>query len=183
MSDNFSEVLAQYGGGLDYSDLAPHSSYVAPDWNGNLYAPINYTPAQSSYGGINTYVSPKDKEGAQKLNAEVIRAQYADYESRFQPLEDMATGLLTEKGTKDLPLELERTKQAIGGVVGNIQGQQERAMERFGQTSKARAIDTSPAAAGAMVGGLNKAVMDDEERRMKLLGGGTSAVSEAARGG
>jgi hypothetical protein len=182
MSNNYKPALDRYGGGWDYSSLQPHAASVAPDWGGSLYAPVNFQPAPNTYAGVNVG-SYSGKDAAQKQWADVINAQYADYERRFQPLEDMALGLLTERGTKDLPLELDRTRQTVGGVFGSIQGQQERAMERFGQTNTARPIAGSLAETTGMVGGLNRATFSDEDRRMRVLGGGTGAAAQAVRGG
>jgi hypothetical protein len=180
MSDDFggwADMVVPGGGG----SISQPMSSIAPDWSGGLYAPINYTPASSAYSPIPTTVGNGD-HAAQDLNARVIREQYADYERRFQPFENLAISLLTPTGTKDLPYDIARTKEVIGGVFGSLQGQQQRAMERFGQVNKADNITGSNAEAGAMVGGLNMAVFADEARRMKLLGGGSSSAATVVRG-
>lgn len=181
MSEAFGEILRGQMSHDDWNAIAPYTGSISPDFQpGAMYAPINYQSAPNAYASVNTDTTGKD--GAQRVNADVIRAQYADYERRFQPIENMAIGLLTESGTKDLPLDLARTRQTIGGVFGNVQGQQDRAMERFGQTNKARDITGSNAEAGTMVAGLNTATFADEERRMKLLGGGSTSAASVVRG-
>jgi len=182
MSDDFADVLGGVFNPGDLGGVSPVLSSVNPNWNtGGMYAPINYQPAPSAYSPINTNTT--GKTGAQRLNAQVIRAQYQDYEQRFKPIEDLAVSLMTDSGTKDLPYDLARTRQTVGGVFGSVQGQQGRAMERFGQTNTARNITGSNAEAGTLVGGLNTATFADEERRMKLLGGGSSSASAVVRGG
>lgn len=151
---------------------------IAPDYSGNMYAPINWTPPPSSY----SHVSPTLDSGnhaAEDLNAQVIKAQYNDYATRFQPFENLAVSELTPTGTKDLSYDEARTNATVGGVFGSLQGQQGRAMERFGQVNKAPDITGSNAEAGAKVGGLNQAVLNDESRREALLGGGGATATNA----
>jgi len=177
MSERFDDFLNMLGPGFDPQ---PVRSVLSPLWSeGGLYAPINYTPPANVYQAVNT--DTRGKDGAQRVNADVIRAQYQDYETRFKPIEDMAIGLLTNQGTRDLEYDLRRTQQTIGGVFANLQGQQNRAMERFGQANTQNIVGSSEEA-GAMVGGLNNAVFADEQRRMKLLGGGSTTAAPVVRG-
>lgn len=181
MSGDFREHL---GGVLhpdDWGAIGGHTGTISPEFDASsLYAPINWQPGASSYNPIPT--TTFGDHGAQDLNARLIREQYADYERRFKPIEDMAVSMLTESGTKDLPLDLARTKQTVGGVFQGLQGSQERGMARFGQVNKADNITGSNAEAGALVGGLNAATFADEERRMKMLGGGSSSAATVVRG-
>lgn len=179
MSDNFEENLRGFS--PPNADITPVTSAIRPQWGEGLYAPINYEAPASAYRSVNTNASGDD--GAQRVNADVIRARYEDYERRFRPIEDMAVGLLTENGTKDLDYDLARTERTVGGVFSSMQGQQDRAMERFGQTNTARGIKGSIQETGAMVAGKNTATFSDEARRMKMLGGSSGTASEVARGG
>lgn len=186
MSDGYkANVLNSFGGDPD-GVLTPYFQRFTPDMmdfgapaaapapapTGGLYAaPIGYTP-QSAYTPLdpNAYQNYK-KEGAQKLNADVTRAQWADYEARFQPVENIALGLMRGKNTADLGYDLERTRQTIDSTAANYQGQQSRAMDRYGLGTKggiAGTIDT----ASAMVGGLNAARFADESRRLNMISGG-----------
>ena len=159
---------------MDFADTAPAAGMtpagMAPATGGLYAAPTGYTP-QSAYTPINpdAYKNYK-KEGAQKLNADLTRAQWADYESRFQPVENIALGLMRGKNTADLGYDLERTRQTIDSTATNYQGQQGRAMDRYGLGAKggiAGTVDT----ASAMVGGLNAARFADESRRMNMISG------------
>ena len=177
-NSGFGQWLSHIVHSDDYGAVGNAASAIHPEFDpGSLYAPINYTPGPSSYGRIST--TTFGDHGAQDLNARLIREQYADYERRFQPMEDLAVSMLTKDGTKDLPLDLARTRSTVGGVFQSLQGQQNRAMERFGQTNKADNITGSNAEAGALVGGLNSARFADEERRMKMIGGGASTGTSA----
>lgn len=150
---------------------APAAPVAAP--TGGLYAaPIGYT-AQSAYTPLDpdAYKNYK-KEGAQKLNADVTRAQWADYETRFQPVENIALGLMRGKNTADLGYDLERTRQTIDSTAANYQAQQGRAMDRFGLGMKG-GIGGTVDTASAMVGGLNAARFADEARRMNMISGGS----------
>jgi hypothetical protein len=182
MSDEFPTRMGGVMDPEDMQQLGGAASVIMPDFDTNrMYAPSNWTPGATSYTPIRT--TTFGDHGAQDLNARLIREQYADYERRFAPIEDMAVGMLTDTGTKDLPLDLARTRETIGGVFGSLQGQQGRAMERFGQMNTAKNITGSNAQAGALVGGLNTATFADEERRMKMLGGGSTSAATVVRGG
>lgn len=152
---------------------------LAPDYNtGGMYSPINWTPPASAYNHVSPTLDNGD-HAAEDLNAKVIGAQYKDYEQRFQPFENLAVSLLTPTGTTDLAGDVKRSDATIGGVYSSLEGQQGRAMERFGQTNTAKNITGSNAEAGAKVGGLNAAVLNDEARREALLGGGSTTASGA----
>jgi hypothetical protein len=186
MSDDYSSHLGVTMHPGDFGAIGNSAPLISPEWDSSsLYAPIDYTPPSNSYSHVPT--STVGDHGAEDLNAKLIREQYDDYQRRFQPFEDLAVSMLTKTGTKDLPYDLARTRQVVGGVFGSLQGQQDRAMERFGQANRADNIAGSNAEAGALVGGLNAATFADQERRMKLLGGGTStaanALSDANGGG
>jgi hypothetical protein len=182
MSDDFYSRMGGVMAPEDMQQLGGAAGAIMPDFDTNrMYAPSNWSPGPSSYTPIST--TTFGDHGAQDLNARLIREQFNDYQRRFAPIEDMAVGLLTDTGTKDLPGDLARTRETIGGVFGSIEGQQGRAMERFGQTNTAKNITGSNAEAGALVGGLNTATFADEERRMKMLGGGSSSAATVVRGG
>ena len=191
MSDNYVNQLAgKFSGGdiaafrsgtgfsgsyTDFAfDPAPTAAAPAPS-PGGLYATPTRFDGGNSYSAIDPSVYLTDKKkGAQNLNAAVTRAQYADYERRFQPIEDMAVGLLKGRNTADLPFDLARTQQSINSAATNFQGQQERSQARYGLGSKMGVTNTVDLA-GAMVGGLNQAKLADEDRAMGLLAGAGGA--------
>lgn len=152
---------------------------------GGLYAgDMTYSPMSSAYDPINPRAYSDDKKkGASRLSADVIRAQYQDYMERFAPIEDFAVGQLTDRGTKDGIYDLARAQNAITNAGMNLQGQQERAMGRYGLAMTGNNIAGSNQVTGAMVGGLNQARFADEERRLALLGGGAGGPSMGAQGG
>jgi hypothetical protein len=167
-----------------------YSSYGSPITTGTpsasgLYGgDVNYTAPDSPYNSIDPYTYQFDqKKGASKLSADVIRAQYADYMQRFAPIEDFAVGLLRDRGTADGVYDIARARESITNAGMNLQGQQERAMGRYGLNMTGNNISTSNQVTGATVGGLNAARFADEERRLAMLGGGGGGPSMGAQGG
>lgn len=135
----------------------------------NPYANIN--PYQ--YSGMN----PKDSPGDQLL-ADLIRAQTQDYNTRFAPIENMLAGSITRTGTTFLEGDLERTRGAVMGAAQNVQGMANRSATRLGVNPAQ--IDTN-STTSALVGGLNETRMRDSDRRLQLLTGGLSGITQNVR--
>lgn len=135
----------------------------------------------SAYGAINpyrySYMDPKDAPG-DKLFADIIRAQTADYETRFAPFEDALAGMITRTGTTNLAGDLERTRGAITGAAQNVQGMANRSAERLG-IAGAQMDPTSTTS--TLVGGLNETRQRDSDRRLQLLTGGLSGITQGVR--
>lgn len=136
------------------------------------------------YNNINTnrYDHLGKKENpADKLYADLIRAQTKDYETRFAPVEQYMANQITSTGTKSLEGDLARTRGAVLNANTSVEGQQQRAMGRMG-------LDYTPASqnnmgtVGALVGGLNDTRMRDSDRRQAMLSGNLGAISQKARG-
>ena len=128
--DNLSQIMGpnyQFPNGFN-SAYAPYASPVtsgaAPA--GGLYGgSVSYAPQTSAYSGIDPYSYTFDqKKGASRLSADVIRAQYEDYQRRFAPIEDYAVGLLRDRGTADGQYDIARAQESITSAGKNIQAQQ-----------------------------------------------------------
>lgn len=138
----------------------------------NPYANIN----------INRYDHLDKKENpADKLYADLIRAQTRDYETRFAPVERYLADQITATGTKSLAGDLTRTRGAVLGANTNVEGQQQRAMARMG-LNYTPASQNNMGTVGALVGGLNDTRLRDSDRRAAMLSGNLGALSQKARG-
>lgn len=154
--------------------MFPGMGYNAMDVNGtynpnNPYASIN----PYRYAGMDVKEGPGDR-----LLADLIRAQTRDYNARFAPIENMLAASITRTGTTFLPQELERTREAFTGAAQNVQGMSNRAADRLGVQG---AQMSQNSATSALVGGLNETRQRDSDRRLELLTGGLSGLTQAAR--
>ena len=135
----------------------------------NPYANIN----PYRYAGLDNKENPGDK-----LLADLIRAQTRDYQTRFAPVENMLASSITRTGTAFLPQELERTRSSITGAAQSVQGTMNRDAQRMGIAPQQ--MDQNSVTA-SMVGGLNQTRTRDEDRRLELLTGGLSGITQGAR--
>lgn len=174
--------VGDFLGNRNYS--TPSSIAVGEAPQGGLYGGnVTINPGRSAFSGIDPYAYQYDKkEGASRLSADVIRAQYQDYLNRFAPIEDFAVNSLTRTGTVDGQYDVARSRQAALDAGANLQGQQERAMGRYGLQMTAPNISTSNQVTGGVVAGMNQARMADADRRLQMLGGGAGSGAAAARG-
>lgn len=149
---------------------------------GSMYRQLTSTPSSSSaYRGINPMAYRSDKkEGAQRLFADIIRAQQQDYMNRFAPVENLLASEITPTGTRSMDADLARTRGAITSAAENYQGQADRASARYGLTNKQQVANTNDTVS-AMVGGLNDTRLRDQSRRLEILGGGMSGIATKAR--
>lgn len=138
----------------------------------NPYANINI----NRYNHLNKKDNPADK-----LYADLIRAQTRDYETRFAPVERFMADQITATGTKSLEGDLTRTRGAVLGANTNVEGQQQRAMARMGLNYNP-ASENNMGTVGALVGGLNDTKLRDSDRRNAILSGNLGALSQKARG-
>lgn len=151
--------------------LNPDAASAVSATYGNPYSQIN----PYAYSGLDRDENPGDK-----LYADLVRAQTQDYLNRFAPIENELAGSITSTGTTALAGDLERTRGAVLGAGMNVQGQQNRSMERlgiYGNSGIGNSMDT----VGALVGGLNDTRLRDSDRRMQLLTGVGGAVAQRAR--
>lgn len=149
------------------------ASTITEGQGGGLYGGnITYNPSASAYNSINpaNYLYDK-KKGASNLSAAVQRAQYQDYLNRFAPVENFLVNSLDGRNTKDLGYDLARANQSVISAGQNMQGQQERAMGRFGLQYRGPSIADSNEITGGRVAALNQARMADEERALSLMSG------------
>ncbi|MEC8254687.1 MAG: hypothetical protein VX004_04395 [SAR324 cluster bacterium] len=137
----------------------------------NPYAAIN--PYQ--YRGMSRRDAPADR-----LYADLIRAQTQDYLNRFVPIENELAASITETGTTFIDEDLERTRGAVLGSAQNVESQANRRMGRFGLYGDSGIADSN-ATISALVGGINDTYMRDRDRRDALLTGGLAALSQRAR--
>lgn len=135
----------------------------------NPYANIN----PYRYSGMDSRESPGDQ-----LLADLIRAQTRDYQTRYAPIENRLAGAITRTGTTFLPEELERTRGSILGAAENVQGMANRSANRLGvRGAEMEQNDTT----STLVGGLNETRMRDQDRRLQLLTGGLSGITQSVR--
>jgi hypothetical protein len=133
---------------------------------------ITYNPSASAYGSIDPSMYIGDKRrGASNLSAAVQRAQYQDYLNRFAPVENYLVGQVNGRNTKDLGFDLARANQSVMSAGANMQGQQERAMGRFGLQYRGPSMADSNEITGGRVAAMNQARMADEERALSLVSG------------
>ena len=147
---------------------------------GNFFQRGNYPGGRINpyaYTGMDRRENPGDK-----LYADIIRAQTADYMRKFAPVEDALAASITPTGTTSLEGDLTRTREAVMGAGLNIQGQQGRSMERLGVADNS-GYSNQNANISALVGGLNDTRLRDSDRRDALLTGTTTALGQKARAG
>ena len=152
--------------------LSPDTAAQVSSFYSNSYERIN----PYRYRGMSREDFPGDR-----LFADLIRAQTQDYQQRFAPIERDLVGMITPTGTTALEGDLDRTRQAVMGAGTNVQGQQNRSMERLGIYGDS-AIGNGNDTVGALVGGLNDTRMRDADRRMQILYGVGGGVAQRARG-
>lgn len=144
-----------------------------PQYSGssyNAYSSIN----PNAYSGS----APEDM-GGDKLYADLIRAQTKDYMTRFAPVENFLASEITTTGTKSLAGDMQRTRQAVLGASQNVQGMQDRGMERFG-LSNAPSNQNQMSTVSTVVGGLNATKAADIDRRTQLLSGSLGGIAQKA---
>lgn len=176
-SENAALVSGFYGGSNPYPSN-PATIMRNPDGF------ITYSAGGSNpYQQINPYrysnMRPEDMP-ADQLYSDLIRAQTQDYLNRFAPIENFLANEITATGTRALAGDLERTQEAIMGAGLSVEGQQNRQLERYGQTGNSN-IANSNSQVSALVGGLNDTRLRDIDRRNMLLAGGLSGVAQRAR--
>jgi hypothetical protein len=160
---------ASYGGDSFYQggvgNGAINNSY-------NPYASIN----------VNRYDHLDKKDNpADKLYADLIRAQTQDYQTRYAPVEDYMANQITATGTRALGGDLRRTENSVLGASANVGGQQQRAMARMGLSAPS-STPNNQSTIGALVGGMNDTRVRDSDRRQAILNGNLGSISQKARG-
>ena len=158
---------------VGYNNFNTPSGTITEGAGGGLYAgDTEYNPNASAYGNINpsSYLYDK-KDGASNLSAAVQRAQYQDYLNRFAPVENYLVGQVNGRNTKDLGYDVARANQSVLNAGANMQGQQERAMGRFGLQYNGPSVADSNDITGGRVAAMNQARMADEDRALSLMSG------------
>jgi hypothetical protein len=165
-----------FGGGesfptSNFTEANPNT--ITTDAGSGLYGGnVRYNPTASAYGNIDPSNYLKDKKkGASDLSAAVERAKFQDYLNRFAPVENYLVGQVDGRNTKDLGFDVARANQSVMNAGANMQGQQERAMGRFGLQYKGPSIGTSNDITGGRVAAMNQARMAGEERALSLMSG------------
>lgn len=172
---------------LSFANYSPNTArqvqdfYFPADDPANRGIPQYSGSSFNAYSSINPYgysTDPKDMGGDQ-LYADLIRAQTNDYMTRYAPVENFLASETTATGTKALAGDMERTRQGVMGASRNVQGQQNRAMERFGLSGN-NYDKNNMSTASALIGGLNDTRAADVDRRTQLLGGSLSGIAQRA---
>lgn len=184
MNANYSNYMGflQYSLGASNDTLNQVQEFYFPsDDPANRGIPQYGGSNFNAYSGINPYgysTNPEDMGGDQ-LYADLIRAQTQDYLTRYAPVENFLASEITATGTKSLAGDMQRTRQGIMGASRNVQGQQNRAMERFGLSGE-QFNSNNMSTASTLVGGLNATRAADVDRRTQLLGGSLSGIAQRA---
>lgn len=137
------------------------------------------------YGHINPYAfSNMEPEAmpADRLLAQLTRAQLRDYRERFEPAENQLIESITATGTTQIGADLDRTRSAVLDSADNVRGQSNRFRERYGLSAMGDTTARSNSTTSALVGGLNATRAVDAERRDAIIGGGLSTVGQQTRG-
>ena len=170
-----------YAGYLDR--LNPVTREAVNQFYGGDPADMGYDP-NNPYGNISPYrysnYDAEDNPG-DKLYADLIRAQLADYMGRFSPVEEYLAGQITATGTGQLEADLERTREAVIGARENVTGQQARARGRYGLSAVPASARRANQTVSTLVGGLNTTRQRDADRQEALLTGGLGSIGEKAR--
>lgn len=181
-----SDAAAAFGNFYGYGSFGNYQPYPSDPSTitRNDDGSISYAAGSSNpYSYINpyrySYMDPKKNPG-DKLYADLIRAQTADYMNRFAPVENFLANEITATGTASLPGDLARTRGAIMDAGMSVQGQQNRQMERYGLAGNSN-IANSNAQVSALVGGMNDTRLRDIDRRTMLLSGGLSGITQKSR--
>ena len=168
-----SQYEALYGGNVQFRNYMDMLDPATAQQVGAFYGPTRVNPYR--YSGMDRRDAPGDK-----LYADLIRAQTADYMRRFAPTEDFLAGQITATGTKSLEGDLDRTRSAVLGAGLNVRAQQGRQMERYGVANDTALADQN-STVSALVGGLNDTRLRDQDRRMALLTGTGGSIAQKAR--
>ena len=184
MSSYFEEFYALMGGrnGPNNNAIQEVENFYFPNTDPASRGTPQYSGSSyNAYAGINPYgysSNPEDM-GGDKLYADLIRAQTNDYMTRYAPVENFLASEITSTGTKALAGDMKRTRQAVMGATSNVQGQQDRGMQRFG-LSNAPSNSNNMSSVGTLVGGLNSTRAADSDRRTELLTGTIGGITQRA---
>lgn len=138
----------------------------------------NYQPNSNPYYTVNP--NRTGKTAAQDTRAELARAEFEDYKSRYLPLEESLIQAVGTDYQKSVDQDLSRTRTAVTGAFRGAEAQQDRNAGRYGLAAQPAAYDM--AETSAMVGGLNSTRIQGEDRRLALLSGGMNAISKTRAG-
>ena len=180
----YESMMALYGGNYNNSTSirAVEDFYFPNDDGANRGVPTYSGSSYNAYSGINpnAYANSRPEDmGGDKLYADLIRAQTNDYMTRYAPVENFLASEITSTGTKALAGDMKRTRQAVVGATNNVQGQQDRGMQRFG-LSNAPSNSNNMSSVGTLVGGLNSTRAADSDRRTELLTGTIGGITQRA---
>ena len=180
----YESMMALYGGNYNNSTSirAVEDFYFPNDDGANRGVPTYSGSSYNAYSGINpnAYANSRPEDmGGDKLYADLIRAQTNDYMTRYAPIENFLASEITATGTKALAGDLSRTRSAVTGASTNIQGIQNRGMERFG-LSNAPSNQNKMSTVGTLVGGLNDTRARDSDRREALITGSFGGIAQNA---
>tara|TARA_B110000503_G_scaffold124838_1_gene191783 strand:+ start:929 stop:1489 length:561 start_codon:yes stop_codon:yes gene_type:complete len=171
-----------------FGDTSPVASQQVQDFFFPSDDPANRGVPQyegssfNAYSRINpnAYASSRPEDlGGDKLYADLIRAQTQDYMTRYAPVENFLASEVTATGTKSLAGDMQRTRQGVLGASQNVQGMQDRGMERFG-LSNAPSNQNQMSTVSTLVGGLNATRAADVDRRTELLTGSIGGIAQRA---
>lgn len=127
--------------------------------------------------------SKDDPQYASKTYAAISRAQWDDYEQRYQPIEDELVGMIGN--TANLQDQLSRGDQLVDAAFGTAKQSQGLNLSMYGvasdaQTDAAHNRGLSLAHAAAKAGSQNTIRTSNYDRDLQILTGASSDVRSAA---
>lgn len=128
--------------------------------------------------------NPSAEGSASNRKLKLIRAEWADYEKRFQPYDKKLIGLAT--GDADNNAAIARSRAGVSGSFDVAQGTLQRNQQRLGLSSAgdeldAQAQNTAMAKTAAEVSAVNGTRLHAADRDLSLMAGNAAAGLKSGR--
>lgn len=172
--------MQQYMAG-SYSQPAAGTAPAPIPAGGGMYGlPNQYTyTADSTRTFVNAPTTGKDR--ARETRAMLARAEFEDYKKRFLPVELRAINEMTTDFGTLTNQELDRSAYAINNAYKAGLGMQSRRLARYGLSAPTDNSAMNRSNVSTLVGGLNYATQNAEDRRNAFIGGGMSSLAEVKK--
>ena len=153
------------------------SYYGLSDVNRGSITPTSNAPAKVE-------TNPTKAGSASDRIANLMRAEWDDYLTRFQPRDQQLLGIAT--GTVDNEAAITRSRESAGGAFDAAQGTLNRDMSRLGLSSMPDEAapnrrNTQAAKTAAEVAAINGARISTQDRDLQLMSGDMAAGLRSGR--